>query len=147
MTILGQKTKGREALYDHVLRRNGNATVRCYALKILGNALELVSKKQQREGALDLWWNIVPSLILDMEMAKNDPHAACGAMRCLRLLYTMQASQCSSMGDDMNLDMRNLFKITAQAYSFGKVNHVALEQEAREIIKMLNPSLTASATK
>mmetsp|Transcript_609 Transcript_609/g.814 ORF Transcript_609/g.814 Transcript_609/m.814 type:complete len:84 (+) Transcript_609:2-253(+) len=82
-----------------------------------------------------------------MESAGRNPHVACGAMRCLKLLYTMQATQYPSIGNNMRIDMNSVRTVTGQAWEFGKVNHLALERESRSIIKLImKEGLTARAS-
>lgn len=156
VTILGKKTDARDALYNHALSNDAGSIIHQFSIKIIANCLQLVRQTKNRavltdNDTLSIWANIVPTLIQDMENVNGDSngnaHISCVAMRCLRELCTMQRSYTHVFGGDSNIcnDMNMITNKIAKTWYYGKVHSVALEREAQELMKALNPAIATYA--
>lgn len=147
--ISGKSTNVKETLYSYVLSHD-NDIVHQSALTLIANILERFGQMKkntlQLESVLNLWGNVIPTLVKDMQNVNQSPHTACVAVRCLRALHKINKNIPMKMQVQCFLEnTHNIRSAITEVWKYGRRQHVALEIEVRKLTAAMNPSLAAQA--
>ncbi len=120
----------KEAIYTYVVETK-DCVEHHYALQILTNAFENSSLQQDIpinvQSDLDIWNEIIPSLILDMKNVEKNPHVAYNAVKCLRAWYGLA-------GDQAEMEFKKaILSSLKKVRSFGQQWYSSIEEECNNL--------------
>lgn len=122
----------------HVYCQDSMNVLLNYALTIMANALELVSIFESPAVVAEFIHSkhkLIRSLLMDLDRAEFQPHNACLAAKCLRIIC--QSSPAAR-------DSTNTFSGLEQAFraeQIGKTTNARLERESSSLMKVLRGSV------
>jgi len=123
----------RDVIYNYVVSER-NCIEHHYALQILANSFRNSSLSQdmleENESGMDMWnvWNeIIPSLILDIEDAETSPHIGYNAVKCMKSWYRLAGDQADKHHNDQ------ILSALEDAISFGEKYYSSLVTESNAL--------------